>query len=147
MVVDELIRQIRQASAAGLHYVALFGALSLPDICGSLASDRGRATASTYKDWLKANVPEHAEQAEIIYGLRCSLLHQGRAMPHGATYPVAFSFPTDQVGTVHNLSVISRNTGEKTGFISVPMFVEEIARGAERWLVKYGDSNKVKRTM
>jgi hypothetical protein len=144
--MDELIRQIRAASAVGLHYLALFGALSLPDICGSLASERGSATPTTYKEWLKANVPEHAQQADLIYALRSSLLHQGRAKPHGSLLPVAFTFPSPNAGQLHNLSVVSPS-GEGTGFMSIPMLVQEITTGAERWLTQYGDTNRVKKNM
>ena len=56
-IVEEMIRQIRLASTHGLYYLALLGALSLPDICGALASDNGKATGPKYKDWLRKNVP------------------------------------------------------------------------------------------
>ncbi len=83
-----MIRQIRAASAAGLYYLALFGALTLPDICGALAASDGKATKSKYITWLRSNVPEEAGDADLIYGLRCSLLHQGRTLPHGGSRPL-----------------------------------------------------------
>ncbi len=61
--------------AAGLYFLALHGALTLPDICGALESDTGTASGAKYKAWLRANVPGLASDAELIYGLRCSLLH------------------------------------------------------------------------
>ena len=67
--MDELIKQIRAATEADFYYLALMGALMLPDICGALASENGRATASEFKDWLIANVPEQAASAAEIYGL------------------------------------------------------------------------------
>ena len=67
--MDELIKQIRAATEADFYYLALMGALMLPDICGALASENGRATASKFKDWLIANVPEQAASAAEIYGL------------------------------------------------------------------------------
>ena len=60
--------------AAGLYFLALHGALTLPDICGALESDTGTASGAKYKAWLRANVPGLASDAELIYGLRCSLL-------------------------------------------------------------------------
>ena len=84
-----MIRQIRAAIAAELPYVALFGILALPDICGALESENGKATGPKYKAWLTANVPEEAAIADMLYGLRCSLLHQGSAYPHGGFFPVA----------------------------------------------------------
>jgi hypothetical protein len=75
--MNEILRQIRAASATGLYFLALFCALTLPDICGALESENGQASGSKYKAWLRANVPEQATDADLIYGLRCSLLHQG----------------------------------------------------------------------
>jgi hypothetical protein len=75
--VSELVSQVRAAANADLYYLALFGVLVLPDICGALDSDNGRASGPKYKDWVRKNVPQQAGQAEEIYGLRCSLLHQG----------------------------------------------------------------------
>src|SRR3954453_16025202 len=100
--MDELIRQIRAATEAGFYYLALMGALMLPDICGAHASDNGRATASKFRDWLAANVSEQATDAAAIYGLRCSLLHQGSALPHGGHFPIAFLYPS--AGHLHNVS-------------------------------------------
>ena len=39
--MNELIAQIHEASNAGLYYLALLGALVLPDICGALDSEEG----------------------------------------------------------------------------------------------------------
>jgi len=42
--MEDLIRQIRAASAAGLYYLALFAALAIPDICSALETENGKAT-------------------------------------------------------------------------------------------------------
>ena len=139
----ELIAQIRAAAAMGLHYLALMGALSLPDVCGALASANGKASGPKYKDWLRANVPEQAGSADAIYGLRCSLLHQGRALPHGSVFPIAFTFPPSV--QLHNLSTVVN--GQQVGWMSVPVFVEEVTRGAERWLAQHGMTNTVQRNL
>src|SRR5947207_12791542 len=120
--MEEMIRQIRAASAAGLYYLALFGALALPDICGAVASDNGRASGSKYKTWVRDNVPTHAAQADLIYGLRCSLLHQGQALPHGGTFPIAFMFPGEGTPQLHNMSLDV--AGQVVFWLSIPVFVE-----------------------
>jgi hypothetical protein len=120
--------------------LALLGALIVPDICGALDSDDGGASGAKYRRWLEKNVPEQAEDVGLIYGLRCSLLHQGRAMPHGSTTPIAFMYPTAGV-QLHNLSTVVDD--EEIGWLSIPMFVEEVTRGAERWLAEYGDTKRV----
>jgi hypothetical protein len=137
--VEELIRQIRAASAGELYYLALFGTLAVPDICGALASANGQASGSKYKAWLRENVPAQASQAEGIYGLRCSLLHQGRAHPHGNSFPIAFTYPTG--AQLHNLSTVVN--GDQVGWLSIPLFVDEVCTGAETWLAKFGNSNTV----
>lgn len=141
--MEEMIRQIRLASTHGLYYLALLGALSLPDICGALASDNGRASGSKYKDWLRKNVPDQANGADEIYGLRCSLLHQGQAMPHGGHFPIAFMAPG--VGQLHNLSTVVGDS--QVGWLSIEMFVEEVTQGAEAWLKQFGTSNIVSRNL
>lgn len=143
--VQEIIRQVRAASAAGLYYLALFGALTLPDICGALASKDGKASRSKYTAWLRDNVPEQAGDADIIYGLRCSLLHQGRALPHGGTFPIACMFPSPGVGQLHNLS--TDVNGDRVGWLSIPMFVDEVTRGTEEWFWKFGTTETVTRNM
>jgi hypothetical protein len=159
--VEELFDEIRKATAAGLYYLALFGALVLPDICGALASD-GRATGSKYKDWLRQHVPEHAQRADQIYGLRCSLLHQGRALPHGGFSPIMFTLPGG--GQVHNLSVGVNPHGlgsaigpvgsftegpdmRVTDVYGVETFIDEVIGGAQRWFEQFGRTTTVVRNL
>lgn len=141
LVVEELIDQIRRAEKAGLYYLALIGALTLPDICGALASENGRATGAKYKDWLRSFVPEQAADADLIWGVRCSLLHQGHAHPKGS-FPMAFTGPG--TGQVHNLSIVD-GQGNQVGWTSIEMFVEEVTAGAERWYAEFGETQRVKR--
>lgn len=141
--MGELVAQVRTATDAGLYYLALFGALTLPDICAALGSENGRASGPKYKDWVQKYVPEQAAGADELYGLRCSLLHQGRALPHGGTFPVAFTFPP--TGQLHNLS--TQVGDDRVGWLSIPMFVEELTRGVNRWLVDVGDTQIVTRNL
>ena len=143
--MDELIAQIRAARDAGLYYLALMGTLMLPDICGALDSDNGRATASKFKDWLKANVPEQAGDAAAIYGLRCSLLHQGTMLPHGGHLPIACTYPHPSVPQFHRC--LTEIGGDSVWWLSIPMFVDEVTSGAEAWFVKHGKTARVKRNM
>jgi hypothetical protein len=143
--MEDLIKQIRAAVDAGLYYLALIGTLALADICGAASSENGTATASKFKDWLRANVPEQANNADAVYGLRCSLLHQGRATPHGGHFPVAFMFPHPAVTQLHNLS--TEVGSDRVGWLSIPLFVDEVTSGAEAWLARYGNSARVLRNL
>jgi hypothetical protein len=142
--MNELIAQIRAAAEAGLYYLALFGALTLPDICGALDSKEGTASGSKYKDWIRRNVPEQASEADLIWGLRCSLLHQGRALPSSGVVPIAFTLPTGGP-QVHKVSTIV--SGQQVGWMSIPIFVDEITRGAEQWFQRFGKTKRVKRNI
>lgn len=144
--MDEIIRQIRVAAQAGLYYLALFGSLSLPDICGALASPDGRATASKYKAWLREYVPEQAYDADLIYGLRCSLLHQGSAMPDRGSIPIAFVMPSAGQGALQRVP-IEMASGESAMFYNIPDFVGEITHGAESWLRQFEKTNTVLRNL
>jgi hypothetical protein len=143
--MEELIAQIRAASDAGLYYLALMGALMLPDICGALASENGQATPSKFKDWMRQNVPEQAAGAAEVYGLRCSLLHQGRAMPHKGHFPIAFMFPHPTVMQLHNIS--TEVGADRVAWLSIPEFVDEVTRGVEARLAKFGNTARVKKNM
>lgn len=75
----------------------------------------------------------------------CSLTHQGRMLPHGGHFPIACTFPHPSVPQIHNLSTV---VGDDTvGWLSIPLFVDEITRGAEAWFAKYGETARVKRNM
>jgi hypothetical protein len=124
--VEELVAQTRAAAAIDLHYLALFGTLTLPDICAGLGAENGRTSGSKYKDWIRNNVPEHAEQAPMIYGLRCSLLHQGSALPDGAAYPLAFTVPQSGFA-FHNLSTLFED--EQVGWLHLPSSLRRFAEG------------------
>ncbi len=121
-------------------------ALALPDICGAASSPDGKATGPKYKAWLKQWVPQQAADAERVWGFRCSLLHQGRSLPHGATYPVAFIEPNPAVGFLHNLSTVLPS-GEKLGWIDIWFFVDEVTRGVEAWVAAMGSTNTVTTNM
>jgi hypothetical protein len=138
--MDELFAQIRAASTAGLYYLALVGTLVLPDICGALDSDDGRASGAKYRSWIEKNVPQQAENAGLIYGLRCSLLHQGRAMPRGGPFRIAFMAPTAGI-QLHG--IVTSVDDDEVGWLSIPDFVEEIAAGAEQWLARVGNTKRV----
>jgi hypothetical protein len=140
--MDELIREIRAALTAGLYLLALYGALTLPDICGALESDNGTATGPKYKAWLRANVPGQASDADVIYGLRCSLLHQGRAYPHGGLYPMAFTYGGV---ALHNLSTVVN--GQRVGWCDTAIFVTEVTAGAETWLRTVEKTNRFAQNM
>jgi hypothetical protein len=84
-------------------------------------------------------MPARAGEAEMIYGLWCSLLHQGRALPHGGAFPLAFVSDSQ----VHNVSI--EMAGQRVDFLSLPGFVGEMTQAAESWYAKFGETGTVTR--
>lgn len=83
------MNQVEQAASdARFYYLALLGALAVPDMCGALESQDGLATGAKYQGWVDTHVaPLHTQpwagnqpflSGEDCYMFRCSFLHQGR---------------------------------------------------------------------
>ena len=91
-MVQRIIREVRTAIENDCYIVALMGALTLPDICGKSAYPELKVGAR-YTEWCDTYVyPARTDidqsagnvdcgitnvNGQIIYSLRCSLLHQG----------------------------------------------------------------------
>lgn len=141
-----LVQQMRQASDDGLYFAALVLALTLPDMCAALAADDGRASGAKYRAWVVQHLPSAEEDAARIYELRCSLLHQGSAQSQvPGRVRLAFVEPSPGAPQVHRLT--TEIDGEAVGWMSVPMFVDEIGEAVERWFDAYGTSRVVERNI
>ena len=89
-MVNKLIREINIALDNDLYFVALNTALTLPDICGRAEYPELR-TAERYKKWYQEYIGQYEQCPEdkdnntgfpylsddVVYQLRCSILHQG----------------------------------------------------------------------
>jgi hypothetical protein len=145
--MEELIRQIEVALANRLYYVALFPALTLPDICGAIDSSNGRASGVKYAAWFdkyvapkymamfidpdtRATETRPTMTGDVCYRYRCSLLHQGRS-DHAQT-------PFDRVIFVPPASVtgwdMHNNRFRNQLQIDVERFCRDIAEGVQAWL-------------
>ncbi|SDW81518.1 hypothetical protein SAMN05216391_11860 [Lachnospiraceae bacterium KHCPX20] len=89
-MVQRIIDDIRGALDHDLYYVALNSALTLPDICGKAEFPDEPHVWKRYIDWYnkeigyaEKNPHQTTEEAmpylsgEVMYSLRCSLLHSG----------------------------------------------------------------------
>lgn len=87
-MVNTIVSNIRKALDNNLYYVALMSALALPDICGKAEFPNERQSKERYILWYEQNIGEHEESTkcdnnlpylsgEVIYNLRCSMLHEG----------------------------------------------------------------------
>lgn len=143
-----LLDQMERATGAGLYLLALHAALIIPDICGALASENGRASGSKYKSWLRSVVyPDWTdENIAKVYDYRCALLHQNRSTQGRAgNVPTGFIEPSDEAPVVHNVSTV---VGEsRIWWLNVPTFVDDIAAGVRRWLIEHGSTGVVQRNL
>ena len=87
-MVDRLVNEIRKALENDLLFVALSSALTLPDICGKAEYPDCQSSKSRYIRWYDENIGFYEKNpndkddmpylsGEIIYNLRCALLHAG----------------------------------------------------------------------
>jgi hypothetical protein len=139
-----LVQETREATARGLPMVALISALSLPSIASALSSPEGTSTRSTYVNWLVAHSQETETSAQEMYGLRCSLLHEGSAHAHRTAVRVVFTFPG--TGAIHGRGKF-HNAGEIVRFLDIGLFVEEMAQAVDRWLTSHGSTPTVQENL
>lgn len=89
-MVQKIIDDIRGALDHDLYYVALNAALTLPDICGKAEYLEEQYVWKRYIDWYNKEIgyteknPNQTTEeempylsGEVMYSLRCSLLHSG----------------------------------------------------------------------
>lgn len=127
------------AAATSAYYLALVGALTVPDICGALEAPNGRATEAKYVAWFNRWVgPAYARGEKSFTGIdcylyRCAMLHQARARPtrerppRGSFERVLFVEPGHDP-EVHDVIIAGALV------IEVPTFVRDVTAAARRWL-------------
>lgn len=121
---------------------AMMVALTLPDIMGALDSENGKATGSKYRSWLSKYANYPPDDAALIWEIRCSLLHQGRA--NQGELRVGFTVPG--TGQLHKLSVEAYD-GVKIAWHSIEAFVDDIATAVIRWLNEFGRTARAQRNL
>jgi hypothetical protein len=131
--VEDFLDQIEAgANATNLYYLALIGALAVPDICGGLESPDGQANGKRYAAWFDSHVaPMHGGMltGQDCYYFRCSFLHQGRTQhPKGSFSRILFVEPHPGRPMFHmNIMNDALN-------IDVRLFCLEMVASARKWL-------------
>ena len=138
MYLEELLRQIE--AGAGDHrfyYLALMGALALPDICAGLAAPDGLTTAQRYQDWYAAYAANKFSflSAEDCYRFRCSMLHQGRTMhPKGSFSRIIFIEP-QATSNIFHMNILHDALN-----IDILWFCRDMVASARKWLTDVQDT-------
>lgn len=135
--MHELLDELDRVADSGMCYVALYTALTIPDMCGALQSDNGRASGPKYKAWFDQWVapsytvgPDRVPSlsGETCYAYRCGLLHQGRSMHENLGYSRILFVEPGSGMVLHN------NVMNDALNLDIPTFVRDITSAARRWL-------------
>jgi hypothetical protein len=135
----EFFDQVAASADANLYFVALFGALSIPDICAALDSEDGRTDSIRYKAWFDTFVAprytvgpnqDPSFSGEDAWGLRCSIMHQGTTQPHKGMYSRVLFVEPGHGFVMHN------NVMNDALNLDVRLFCSDVVVGARAWLAK-----------
>ena len=150
MSLEILEEQIAKSLNQSVYFLALFTALSLPDIAGAMSSSDGAASSRKYIRWYEAWVrPRFAENfrskmvskghgdltapnnpftGEACYYYRCAMLHQARPS-HGKLgfSKILFIEPGPSAPQVHYTVM------NDALCIDLPKFCTEVLQGVSLW--------------
>lgn len=133
--MEDLLSQIESVNTRHHYLLALFSALTVPDICGAADSSNGTATGIQYKKWFDLWVaPRYLVggaptlTGEVCYYYRCSALHQARsAHPRLGYSRIIFAEPRQDLFMHNNVMGDVLN-------IDVRIFCADMVAGARAWL-------------
>jgi hypothetical protein len=149
--MKELLDQIDAAKNSAVYYLALTGALTVPDIAGALAHESGKATGARYREWVTENLSGWGyspDQAQALWSFRCSLLHQntGQLRTETGTLRLYFTEPgPQQVITIHNARIVDGD--DEYLMLDVPMFCTDMTSSARSWLARHADDAVVQKNL
>ncbi len=129
--MKEFFKQVGIAAESGLYFVALAGALIIPDICGALDSPDGQTTGTAYSKWFDTHAAQRFYgrlDGATCYRFRCSFLHQGTTQhPSSAYSRVMFIEPGATTNVIH-MGVM-----DDALVIDVRLFCLDMVSAAEEW--------------
>ncbi|MBT6050130.1 MAG: hypothetical protein HOG49_25320 [Candidatus Scalindua sp.] len=151
--MKSLLDQVKKGLDAGLYQLALFVALCVPDICGAVESEDGKASGEKYKAWIKQNLTEkwpdkYKDQftPEKIYQFCCALLHQGKTKHENSTYlRILFLEPKGLKQKNITLNTHCCEVGTETKsmslLIDIEQFCNDIIEATQAW-IKRNETNQ-----
>lgn len=143
-MINKLIDEINIALNNGLYLVALTATLTLPDVCGKVEFSTLK-TGERYKQWYAKYVPDGNLPADMVYALRCSLLHEGSAkvknkdqihfelMTNRFTQPLGIDF------CIESLVTHADGTSEQEITVYVGFLCTAICKAAKKYYTENKD--------
>ncbi len=128
--MEFFLKEIEEALNRGLYFIALQSTLSLPDICGALASSDGRASGPNYIKWYNTYAREKGPisiSGEDCYYFRCSCLHQGTSQNPKSAYKRIFFLVPNNYSFCHN------NIFDDVLNIDINIFCKNIISAVRNW--------------
>lgn len=147
-----IYREIEQALAANLYYLAIAVTVSLPDICATL---EGKAPTNweTYKTWFRDNAAKRFTNfgEHECYELRCGVVHNARLMggkdKRSGFDKIVFTPPSSPF-KIHD-SVSRDNSGIKESalLMDTVSFCSEMIDAAREWETTHASNPVVRANM
>lgn len=138
----ELFDQVEAAAKSRFWYLALFGAMAIPDVCGAMSAPDGQANSTRFIHWFDQFVaPKYVMPSTGFcsmtgtdaWNLRCSLLHQGTTVqPRSRWDRVIFTR-----GGIHNVAMVNCIIGGQQLYlltIAIPNYCSDVVSGGRAWL-------------
>jgi hypothetical protein len=137
--MERYFSEIRAAVDGRLWTLAVMGVLAIPDICGALGSPDGRATGARFRNWVTSNLGERYPEldADEIYQMRCSMLHQGITATRSYTRTI-FVVPDGRGNVMHN------NIVDDAYQLDLVTFASDVINAAETWLATHSNDDAVR---
>ena len=145
----DFLAQIEAALDANLYYLALFAALTVPDICGAIESTDGLSTGKKYIQWFEKHIaPQYTSgdtkflTGEDCYNFRCSLLHQGTSQHPKSSYSRVVFVEPKAGAPVFHCNIIDDALN-----IDVSRFCRDLVTAAIEWMADFHDEAQFQRNL
>ncbi len=140
--MKDILEAIRKSLQEGNYFAALFLTITLPSICGAIASTDGVDTRKKYVAWYDRYVDGLYLKGEDCYSLRCSLLHQGKTTHKNSSFSrVLFSYPNRTNAIYHN-NILGNALN-----LDISLFCDRIIKGVETWLREVEETENYKKNI
>ena len=150
-----LFEQIELGLEHKIHYLALFAAVSIPDIAAALQSESYLTDGKKYRNWfdkymspLKPNKYGETGQlkAQHLWEIRCSLFHQGTSSDKKDFKRLLFIEPPYDTYMIH-CCIVGSETAEKSLLIEVDTFCRDMITAGQKWMQENAETPAYKKNM